>query len=245
MGLVFLIGFIYFLVNVNSTKNDQTHDHSVPAKRRFYQLVHGKSGLVPENISWGHVELTTHFIVALGLLLLYPLVRPEPVGKNEQRIINPASKNFLFPDSCCPCRSMLICGGFMAGLRAPSRRLPGPTLTGMFLPVYNELSPFGEKPAEQPGRQSISFTGVWQPTCFLYHPCLVDPFTGHSGRPFITRLRSALLLTVLPQVVLGILTVLNATHANRPRGIGRCAPGFGDVPSHDPCFVAVPGPERQ
>ncbi|HNA16802.1 MAG TPA: hypothetical protein PK678_09810, partial [Ferruginibacter sp.] len=29
------------------------------------------------------------------------------------------------------------------------------------------------------------------------------------------RLRSALLLTVLLQVVLGILTVLNATHANR------------------------------
>ena len=54
MGLVFLIGFNLFPGKTQiRQRDDQTHDHSVPAYCKFY-LWFMKSGLVPGKNTVGH-----------------------------------------------------------------------------------------------------------------------------------------------------------------------------------------------
>ena len=72
MGMVFLIGFTYFLV-----KRKMNRDMVMPMILLFVLgglqgaigWIMVKSGLVPEMYFVGHVELTTHFMAAMGLLV--------------------------------------------------------------------------------------------------------------------------------------------------------------------------------
>ena len=71
MGMVFLVGFFYFLLKRKFKK-----EMILPMVMLFILgAIQGaigwlmvKSGLVPEKYFVGHVELATHFIAALGLL---------------------------------------------------------------------------------------------------------------------------------------------------------------------------------
>lgn len=217
MGLVFLIGFIYFLVKRKFDKGmikPMIILFLLGGVQGFIGWFMVKSGLVPEKYFVGHVELTTHFIAALGLLCYTLWFALSLSVKNEQRIINPASKNFLFL-ILVVLVVQLIYGGFMAGLRAAITAPTWPDINGDVLPAsYNELSPFGENLLNNPVMIHFIHRGLAYLLFVLILAWWIRSRAIAGGRLF-TRLRSALLLTVLLQVVLGILTVLNATHANR------------------------------
>ena len=71
MGLVFLIGFIYFLAKKKFSKGmikPMIILFILGGVQGFIGWIMVKSGLVPEKYFVGHIELTTHFIAALGLL---------------------------------------------------------------------------------------------------------------------------------------------------------------------------------
>lgn len=217
MGLVFLIGFIYFLVKRKFDKGmikPMIILFLLGGVQGFIGWFMVKSGLVPEKYFVGHVELTTHFIAALGLLCYTLWFALSLSVKNEQRIINPASKNFLFL-ILVVLVVQLIYGGFMAGLRAAITAPTWPDINGDVLPAsYNELSPFGENLLNNPVMIHFIHRGL----AYLLFVLILAWWIRSraiAGNRLFARLRSALLLTVLLQVVLGILTVLNATHANR------------------------------
>ena len=75
MGIVFLIGFFYFLI-----KKQFRADMIIPFIILFLLgMMQGligwimvKSGLIPERLFVGHIQLATHFMAAL-LLLCYTL----------------------------------------------------------------------------------------------------------------------------------------------------------------------------
>ena len=59
-----------------------------------------KSGLVPEKYFVGHVELTTHFIAALGLLCYTLWFALSLLVTEHQKVINTKLKNFLLLITC-------------------------------------------------------------------------------------------------------------------------------------------------
>ncbi len=145
LGIVFLIGFIYFLA-----KKKFSNEMILPMVVLFVlgalQGVIGwlmvASGLVPEKYYVGHVELTTHLVAAVILLAytawfafsLLPTFRTRVEQKNIRPYLAFISLLLFL---------QLIYGGFMAGLKAAASAPTWPSINGSFFPpVMNELSPW-------------------------------------------------------------------------------------------------------
>ncbi|MBL0183712.1 MAG: COX15/CtaA family protein [Chitinophagaceae bacterium] len=217
MGLVFLIGFIYFLVKKKFDKGmikPMIILFLLGGLQGFIGWFMVKSGLVPEKYFVGHVELTTHFIAALGLLCYTLWFALSLVVKNEQKIINSSLKKFLLLILAI-LFIQLVYGGFMAGLRAAITAPTWPDINGYFLPPsFNELTPLAKNLVANP----ISIHFIHRGTAYLLAVLIaVWWYKGRSvnGHSLYSKLRLSLLLLVLLQVVLGILTVVNATYPNR------------------------------
>ena len=101
-----------------------------------------KSGLVPEKMFVGHIELATHFIAALGLLCYtfwFALDLLIPPGKF---VIIPALKRFAIA-IVCMLIVQLIYGAFMSGLKAATAAPTWPDINGAIIPgEINDLSPW-------------------------------------------------------------------------------------------------------
>lgn len=217
MGLVFLIGFIYFLVKRKFGKGmikPMIILFILGGVQGFIGWFMVKSGLVPEKYFVGHVELTTHFIAALGLLCYTLWFALSLVVKEDQKIISPSLKNFLLL-ILAVLFVQLVYGGFMAGLRAGITAPTWPDINGQLLPAsYNELTPFTRNLVANP----IMIHFIHRGTAYLL--ALLIAIWWYKARPvnsspLFSKLRTSLMLLVLLQVLLGILTVLNATHPNR------------------------------
>jgi len=217
MGLVFLIGFIYFLVKKKFNKEmikPMIILFLLGGLQGFIGWFMVKSGLVPEKYFVGHVELTTHFIAALGLLCYTLWFALSLVVKNEQKVISSFLKNFLLLILAI-LFIQLVYGGFMAGLRAAITAPTWPDINGYFLPPsFNELTPFAKNLVANP----ISIHVIHRATAYLLTVLIaVWWYKGRSvNNSFLfSKLRLSLLLLVLLQVILGVLTVLNATYPDR------------------------------
>lgn len=217
MGLVFLIGFIYFLVKRKFGKGmvkPMIILFILGGVQGFIGWFMVKSGLVPEKYFVGHVELTTHFIAALGLLCYTLWFALSLVVKEDQKIINASLKKFLLL-ILTVLFVQLVYGGFMAGLRAGITAPTWPDINGEFLPAsYNELTPFTRNLVANP----ITVHFIHRGTAYLL--ALLIAIWWYKAKPvnsspLFSKLRTALMLLVLLQVLLGILTVLNATHPSR------------------------------
>lgn len=217
MGMVFLAGFIYFLVKRSFRK-----EMILPMAMLFilggiqgaigWLMV--KSGLVPEKYFVGHVELATHFIAALGLLAytlwfaLKLLVPPESkiFSVNLQKLLL-AILVLLF--------IQLIYGAFMAGLRAAVIAPTWPDINGKMIPQgMNELNPAVKNLAYNPVTIHFIHRGI---AYLLFLLVLIWWIRAKAIKAnlLFSRLRSAFFVLVSMQVILGILTVLNATYTNR------------------------------
>jgi cytochrome c oxidase assembly protein subunit 15 len=217
MGLVFLVGFVYFLAKGKFEKRmikPMIILFILGGFQGFIGWFMVKSGLVPEKYFVGHVELTTHFIAALGLLSYTLWFALSLIVKEEQKVQDTKLKNFLLL-ILCVLFFQLIYGGFMAGLRAGITAPTWPDINGSMIPAsISELSPFAKNLVANPitihfihrglAYLLIILIGIW-----WYRSRLV------VNKKLFGRLRITVMVLVLLQVLLGILTVLNATYPNR------------------------------
>lgn len=217
MGLVFLVGFVYFLVRRKFSKGmikPMVILFLLGALQGFIGWIMVKSGLVPEKYFVGHIELTTHFIAALGLLCYTLWFALALLVKDGDGVINPKLKNGLLL-MLAVLVLQLIYGGFMAGLRAAITAPTWPDINGQLLPnSMFELLPFTKNLANNP----ITVHFIHRGLAYLLLVLIAAWWfrSGkQAGKKWFNRLRSALVLVVLMQVLLGILTVLNATNPDR------------------------------
>ena len=213
LGVVFLIGFIYFLI-----KRKFNRTMVLPMVILFLlgamQAVIGwfmvKSGLVPEKYFVGHIELTTHFIAALILLSytfwfalsLMPSLK-EKVFHSKTRKLLITITSILF--------IQLIYGGFMAGLKAAATAPTWPSINGAMIPsTMNELSPWiqnliNNKITIHFIHRGIAYTLFALAIVFYFQ---TKNLINHS---VFKKLRITFLSLITIQVLLGISALLTAT----------------------------------
>ncbi len=217
MGLVFLFGFIYFIATKKFERRmikPMIILFLLGGLQGFIGWFMVKSGLVPEKYFVGHVELTTHFIAALGLLAYTLWFALSLIVKEEQKVINTKLKHFLLL-ILTVLFFQLIYGAFMAGLRAAITAPTWPDINGSMMPAaIAELSPFTKNLVANP----ITIHFIHRGLAYLL-TVLVCIWWYRSkvvvNKKLFSMLRLTLVLLLLLQVLLGILTVLNATYPNR------------------------------
>jgi cytochrome c oxidase assembly protein subunit 15 len=217
MGLVFLVGFVYFLASKKFEKRmikPMIILFILGGLQGFIGWFMVKSGLVPEKYFVGHVELTTHFIAALGLLSYTLWFALSLIVHEGQKVIDTKLKQFLLL-ILGVLFLQLIYGAFMAGLRAAITAPTWPDINGSMLPAsMTELSPFTRNLVANP----ITIHFIHRGLAYLLM-ILIAVWWYRSGavvnKKLFSRLRITVMLLVLLQVVLGVLTVLNATYPNR------------------------------
>ena len=216
MGLVFLAGFIYFAAAKKFNKGmirPMVILFLLGGVQGFIGWFMVKSGLVPEKYFVGHVELTTHFIAALGLLCYTLWFALSMLIKKQQLVIDVKLKNFLLA-ILAVLFFQLIYGGFMAGLRAAVTAPTWPDINGSMVPTgMSELSPFTANLVNNPLAVHFIHRGLAYLLVILISIWWFNS-KKVSGNILFSRLRLAVILLVITQATLGILTVLNATNAN-------------------------------
>ena len=217
MGLVFLFGFIYFLATKKFNKGmirPMVILFLLGGLQGFIGWFMVKSGLVPEKYFVGHVELTTHFIAALGLLCYTLWFALRLLIKEEQKVIDPKLQKFLLL-ILGVLFFQLIYGGFMAGLRAGMAAPTWPDINGSMIPsTMNDLSPLSKNFVSNP----ITIHFIHRGLAYLLL-ILIAAWWYRSkvivNNKLFTQLRLTVLTLVMLQVILGIFTVLNAAYPYR------------------------------
>ncbi len=217
MGLVFLVGFVYFLAKKKFKKEMIT-----PMAILFFLggiqglvgWVMVKSGLVPEKYYVGQIELTTHFISALGLLCYTLWFALSLLVKPSQQVMNASFKKLLVL-ILSVFIIQLIYGGFMAGMKAAIVAPTWPDINGKMIPHnLGEMEPALTNIAYNPITVHFIHRGLAYLLFVLAIIWLVKS-TAITGNVLFNRLRVGFVLLIAAQVLLGILTVLNATYNSR------------------------------
>ena len=214
LGVVFLIGFIYFVAKKKFSKQMITPMiilFLLGALQGLVGWLMVKSGLVPEKYYVGHVELTTHLIAAIILLFYtawfaYSLL-PAMQLKVEQRNIR-----FYLYLVFVLLFMQLVYGGFMAGLKAAAAAPTWPDINGSLIPLtMNELSPWTKNLIDNP----IAIQFIHRGLAYLLLLVVILFFFQSKKiihHPLFKKLSNVFLILFLLQVLLGIFTVLNATN---------------------------------
>jgi cytochrome c oxidase assembly protein subunit 15 len=222
MGVVFLIGFIYFLATRKFEKRmikPMIILFILGGLQGFIGWFMVKSGLVPEKYFVGHVELATHFIAALGLLCYTLWFALSLLVTEHQKVRDTKLKNFLLL-ILTVLFFQLIYGAFLAGLRAAITAPTWPDINGsMIPPEINELSPFTKNLFANPITIHFIHRGLAYILILLISIWWFKSRVIANNKLF-NRLRMTVVLLVLLQAVLGISTVLNATYPNRLVALG-------------------------
>jgi cytochrome c oxidase assembly protein subunit 15 len=222
MGVVFLVGFIYFLATKKFEKRmikPMIILFILGGLQGFIGWFMVKSGLVPEKYFVGHVELTTHFIAALGLLCYTLWFALSLLVTEHQKVRDTKLKNFLLL-ILTVLFFQLIYGAFLAGLRAAITAPTWPDINGSMIPAdMNELSPFTKNLVSNPITIHFIHRGLAYLLLILIGTWWFKSRPVANNRLF-NRLRVTVVLLVLLQATLGISTVLNATYPNRLVALG-------------------------
>jgi cytochrome c oxidase assembly protein subunit 15 len=206
LGVVFLIGFIYFVVRKKITRN-------MIAPLVLLFLLGGlqgaigwlmvKSGLVPEKYFVGHVELTTHLIAALILLAYTCWFAISLLPAYEEKIMSSKLKNLLWVTSIL-FLLQLIYGGFMAGLKAASVAPTWPDINGKFVPVISG-SIISDPLAVHFIHRGIAYLLLIFVGWFYFKS------KAFAMQRSFNVFRNLLAVLIFMQALLGIFSVLNAT----------------------------------
>ena len=214
MGLVFIAGFIYFLVRRKFNKSmvmPMVVLFILGALQGAIGWIMVKSGLVPEKYFVGHIELTIHFIAALILLSYTLWFALSLLPSMKMHVYNKGLKNLIL-FILLLLFFQLVYGGFMAGLKAAVTAPTWPDINGEAIPSsFNELSPWSQNLVQN--KLAIHFIHRSLAYLLLIVVGLFYFRSGNiNGNPAFKKLRLALPVLIMVQVVLGIFTVLNATH---------------------------------
>ena len=217
MGMVFLTGFIYFLATKKFNKKmilPMAILFLLGAVQGAIGWIMVKSGLVPEKYFVGHIELATHFIAALGLLSYTLWFALGLLQAAKYKVINAPLQKLLL-GIVTILFFQLIYGAFMAGLKAAASAPTWPDINGQMIPAaMNELSPWAKNFVSN----NITIHFIHRGLAYLLF-ILISYWWYASkfveGNKLFYNLRKGVLFLVVLQVVLGVLTVLNATYPNR------------------------------
>ncbi|MEO5967426.1 MAG: COX15/CtaA family protein [Ferruginibacter sp.] len=214
LGIVFLIGFIYFLIKRKFDKKmvgPMILLFVLGAMQGLVGWLMVKSGLVPEKFYVGHVELTTHFIAALILLAYTLWFALSLMPSFKAKVVSPKLKNFLWIITAV-LFIQLIFGGFMAGLRAAQSAPTWPDINGYFIPpTISELHPW----VKNVFNNVLTIHFIHRGLAYVLLMLVVYFYFTSSNRKINTlfnRFRVLALILILIQVVLGVFTVLNGTN---------------------------------
>ncbi len=210
MGLVFLIPFIYFLYNRSFTNRAV-----IPFTGLFVLgMLQGAigwimvmSGLEDTEIFVGHIELATHFITAVILMMylygLYLTVRHETAPIRLSHSVRPVLSFMLILILL-----QLFWGGLMAGMHAGTFAATWPDINGQYFPLAS-LSTWSQYIFFEP----IGIHLVHRSLAYLIFFILLCVYVIYRA----TELRSYLLwpfILVFVQIGLGISTVLLSPQAS-------------------------------
>jgi cytochrome c oxidase assembly protein subunit 15 len=217
MGLVFLLGFIYFVVTKkfnNKMILPMVILFLLGAVQGAIGWIMVKSGLVPEKYFVGHIELATHFMAALGLLCYTFWFALGLLEAPKKKVINGSLQKLMLVIVAI-LFLQLIYGAFMAGLKAAISAPTWPDINGQIIPsTLNELSPWTKNLVSN----NIAIHFIHRGLAYLLIALIVYwRFLSASvtGNKLFATFRSCVFVLVILQVILGILTVLNATYSNR------------------------------
>ena len=216
LGIVFLVGFVYFLIRKKFKK-----EMIIPmiilfllgALQGLVGWIMVKSGLVPEKMFVGHIQLATHFIAALVLLCYTFWFALSLLIPKEKLVINSSLKKFAITIVCILV-IQLIYGAFMSGLKAATAAPTWPDMNGMMVPdQINNLSPWWKNLVEN----KITIQLIHRSLAYLL-TILVFIWTikarKFNGNDLFNETKWMPLFFILIQVVLGILTVIRSPFGN-------------------------------
>lgn len=203
MGLVFAIGFVYFLI-----KKQFKQKMILPMVILFILgglqgaigWIMVKSGLNENDLYVSHIRLAIHFIAALGLLCYVFWFAITILIPQEQYIVNRSLKKFSMAITGLLV-IQLIYGAFMAGLKAATSAPTWPTINGAWVP--EQLGSLTDHPITvQFIHRNLAYALsililVW------WWKALRTPAT-----PLFRKTRTLPGVLVVLQVILGIFTVL-------------------------------------
>lgn len=217
LGVVFLVGFIYFLVKKRFRKDmifPMLILFILGALQGLVGWVMVKSGLVPEKFYVGHVELTTHFLAALGLLAYTQWFAMTLMPSLKQKVRSTGIKRFLW-FILFLLVVQLAYGGFMAGLKAAQTAPTWPDINGAFIPpTINELKPPVLNLVNNPLAIHFIHRGLAYLLLLIIFLFFIRSLKVKGSKVF--SLFSSILMTlVVIQALLGIFTVLNGTYPER------------------------------
>jgi cytochrome c oxidase assembly protein subunit 15 len=216
MGIVFLIGFFYFLIR-KQFRRDMIMPLIILFLLGILQGAIGwimvKSGLVPEKLFVGHIQLATHFMAAL-LLFCYTLWFALSLSVNTNQItinkglrkMTVAILGILF--------FQLIYGAFMAGLHAASAAPTWPQINGQWVPdLINNLSPWWKNLVDN----KITIQFIHRGIAYILFPGVIAWYLKArkiNGTGLLKKTRLIPLVIIILQVVLGITTVVTSPYGN-------------------------------
>lgn len=217
LGLVFLAGFMYFLLKRKFQK-----DMVMPLVVLFFLgalqgaigWIMVKSGLVPEKYFVGHIELATHFIAALILLCFTLWYALKLLPSFQHKVISLPVWNLLMA-LLVLLFLQLTYGAFMAGLKAGASAPTWPQINGEWYPVgMNDLQPgwknlFNNNLAVQFIHRGLAYI------LFFFVLYFFVKSRVFSVNTVFGRFRILLMIVISLQVLMGILTVTNATDTDK------------------------------
>lgn len=210
LGVVFAIGFIYFLVRKYFEK-----DMIMPlvilfilgAAQGLVGWIMVASGLNDTNLYVNHIKLALHFIAAL-ILLCYTLWFALKLLIPARQIVYNKKLKKLTNITIVLLTVQLIYGAFMAGLKAAMSAATWPDINGMYLP--------GTLAADSWINHPINIHFVHRTLAYILFACVMLWFGAATKAAAIQRsdyMKSAKwwpFILVWVQVILGIATVLSA-----------------------------------
>lgn len=136
MGVVFAIGFVYFLLRKQFKKEmiwPMVLLFVLGGLQGAIGWIMVKSGLNENDVSVNHIRLAFHFIAALGLLVYVLWFALGMMIPEEQQVMQSGVKKFL-NTILVVLVVQLFYGAFMAGMKAGSFAPTWPTINGDWLP---------------------------------------------------------------------------------------------------------------
>lgn len=172
-----------------------------------------KSGLLPEKMFVGHIQLATHFMAAL-LLLCYTLwfALSLAIPKSMMTVNRGLTKLSFVVFSILIVQ--LIYGAFMAGLHAATAAPTWPDINGQWLPdsMYS-LSPGWKNFVDNKITVQFIHRGL---AYLLFITVLVWGFKAlkSNGKGLFRKTRLMPVILIFLQVILGIITVILSPYGN-------------------------------
>lgn len=216
MGIVFLVGFFYFLIK-RQFKKDMIIPFVILFLVGMVQGVIGwimvASGLVPEKLFVDHIKLATHFMTAL-VLLCYTLWFALSISiPSRMKVVDRSLRNMVWVIIVI-LFFQLIYGAFMAGLHAATAAPTWPSINGQWLPdTMNQLSPawknlLDNKITIQFVHRGLGYTLLIMVTIWWIKSKRI------RGSALFIKTKFIPLLLILLQASLGIATVLLSPFGN-------------------------------